>query len=149
QYMVNPSAPARKPAAGAPARSGKQFKTVGDVEIHLGFISAAALRKALEGTPERTMHGGVPSGTGWFHLNVTLLDAAGKAPIQGAKVQARVEQAGMSGETKPLEPVTLGGVPSYGAYFRLLPRAQYAVTVRAQKPETPQPLEARFEHRSN
>jgi cytochrome c5 len=148
QYMVNPAAPAKKPAAKAPARSGTQFRTVGDLEIHLGLVPAATLRRALEGTPERTMHGGVPTGSGYFHLNVTLLDAASKAPVQGAKVQARIEQAGMSGETKALEPVTLGGTPSYGAYFRLLPRTQYVVTVRAQKPDAPQALEARFQHRS-
>lgn len=148
QYMVNPAARAKKPAAAAPARSGAQFKTVGGIEIHLGLVSAATLRKSPEGAPERTMHGGVPSGSGYYHLNVTLIDAASKSPIENAAVEARVEQPGMSGEKKTLEPVTLGGTASYGSYFRLMPKTQYVVIVRARKPGAPRPTEARFQHRT-
>lgn len=148
QHMVNPAAPAKKPAAAAPARSGAQFKTLDGIEIHLGFVSAATLRRSPEGTPERAMHGGVPSGSGYYHLNVTLIDAASKSPVENATVEARVEQPGMSGEKKTLEPVTLGGTASYGAYFRLMPKTQYVVIVRARKPGAPRPIEARFQHRT-
>ena len=44
-----------------------------------------------------------------------------------------------------VEPVTLGGTPSHGAYFKLLPKTRYVVIVKAQ-PAGAQPLEARFDH---
>lgn len=142
-YMVNPVDTAPKDAPKGAAVKSSQSKTVGGVEIHLGLVSADSLRKAPEGSAERKMHGGVPKGSGYYHLNVTLLDDARK-PVASAKVEARVEQAGMSGETKALDAMTLGGTPSYGAYFKLLPKTRYIVIVKALKSGS-QPLEARFE----
>ena len=147
-YMVNPvDAPSKGAVKGAAVRSS-QSKTVGGLDIHLGLVAAEKLSKSPEGSAERKMHGGVPKGTGYYHLNVTLLDQAGK-PVTNAKVEARVEQPGMSGETKALEPVTLSGIASHGAYFKLLPKTRYVVIVRAQRADAAQPLEARFEHRTN
>jgi hypothetical protein len=95
------------------------------------------------------MHGGVPSGSGFYHVNVSLLDASSKAPIANAKVEVRLEQPGLAGETKALEPVVVGGRASYGSYVRLLAKTRYAVTVRVQRPEAPRAVETRFEHRAN
>ena len=148
-YMVNPGAPARKAAApAAAARPGGQSRTVEGVEVYLGLVSAETLRKSPESSVERQMHGGVPSGSGYFHVNVSLLDASKKQPIAAAKVEVRVEQPGMSGETKPLEPVSVGGRASYGNYFRLLPKTQYVFIVRFQSQGAAQPLETRFEHKT-
>ena len=144
-YMVNPVDTAPKDTPKPAVRSG-QSKNVGGVEINVGFVSAETLRKAPEGSAERKMHGGVPSGSGYYHLNVTLQE--GGKPLDKAKVQARIEQPGMSGETRELEAVTLGATPSYGAYFKLLPKTRYVVIVRAQRANA-QPLEARFEERTN
>jgi cytochrome c5 len=150
-YMFNPAGASAKPKAApltALGRTGGQSKTIEGVDVQLGFVSAESLRKAPEGSVERSMHGGVPSGSGYFHVNVSLLDASSKAPIANAKVEARVEQLGMSGETKALEPVTVGGAASYGNYFRLMAKTQYVVTVRIQKADLPRPLEVRFDHRT-
>jgi cytochrome c5 len=149
-YMVNPAAPAKKAAPpAAPAGTGMQSRTIEGVEVNLGFVSAEALRKFPEGSAERSMHGGVPSGSGYYHVNVSLLEAASKAPLANVKVEVRLERPGLSGETKALEPVAVGGRASYGNYFRLLPKTRYVVIVHVQKPDSPRAVEARFEHRTN
>lgn len=146
-YMINPGAASGK---GAPAavRTAPGYKSVGGMEVHLGFVPAETLRGFPEGSVERAMHGGVPSGAGVYHVNVSLLDAASKAPIGDAKVEIRVAQAGMSGESKTLEPVVINNAPSYGNYVRMLGKSSYLITVRIQKPDSPRPVEAKFERRT-
>jgi uncharacterized protein involved in high-affinity Fe2+ transport len=77
-----------------------------------------------------------------------LLDDASKAPIGDAKVLIHVAQAGMSAQSKTLEPVTLNDAPSYGIYVRMQRKSAYRITVRIQKTDASPPLEAAFEHRT-
>ena len=147
-YMYNPSAPPKSaPGAAAPRPSG-QHKNVGGMDVYLGFASAERLRGFPAGSVERTMHGGVPGGSGNFHVNVSLLDEASKARIADAKVEVRVERLGTSGETKALEPVLINGLTSYGNYVRMAAGSTYVVTVRVTRAGSSQPVEARFEHKS-
>ena len=148
-YMYNPSAPPKAAAApplAAPKPAG-MHKTVGGVEVYLGFVSAETLRKYPDGSVERLMHGGVPSGSGNYHVNVSLLDRASKARITNAKVEIQVEQPGLTSETKALESVVVNNAASYGNYVKLRPKTQYVITVRARLPDSPGPVEARFEHK--
>ena len=148
-YMYNPKAPPNDAPKTAPAaKPSGMHKTVGGVEVYLGFVSAEKLRGYPEGSVERLMHGGVPKGSGNYHVNVSLLDRASNAPIRDAKVEVQVEQPGMSSETKPLEAVIVNNAQSYGNYVKLRPKTQYVVTVRARVPNSPAPVEARFEHRA-
>jgi len=148
-YLYNPTAPA-KPAAATAAAAPKpagMLKTVGGIEVYLGFVSADTIRAYPEGSVERSMHGGVPSGSDNYHLNVSLLDRSSKEPIKDARVEIQVEQPGLASETKVLDPVVINKVPSYGDYFKLRPKTHYVITVRVQRPASPRPLEARFERR--
>ena len=147
-YMYNPTAPAQGASkAAAPAKPSGMHKTVGGVEVYLGFLSGDTMRRYPEGSVERLMHGGVPKGSGNWHVNVSLLDRVTNVPIKDAKVEVQIEQPGMSSETKPLEAVVVNNAQSYGAYVKLRPNTQYLVTVRARVPGSPAPVEARFEHK--
>ena len=150
-YMFNPATAPKEGAAGnvaaGPAKPAGNVKTVGGTEIYLGVLPAEVLRSFPKDSVERSMHGGVPSGAGYYHVNVSVLDAASKAPISGAKVEIKVDEQGLSSETKALLPMTTGSIPSYGNYIKLKGKTQYAFTVKIQKPDSPQPVEARFEHR--
>lgn len=146
-YMINPVAVAPKSAPAA-ARAAPRYKTAGGMEVHLGIAPAQTLRLFPEGSVERAMHGGVPSGAGYYHLNVSLLDATSKAPVSDAKVEMRVEKAGMSGASKTLEPIVINNAPSYGNYFRMLGNSTYRITVTVSKPGSPDPVQAEFEHRT-
>ena len=93
------------------------------------------------------MHGGIPSGSGNYHVNVSLFDRTSKAPITDARVEVEIEQPGLGSETKALEPVVIHKALSYGNYVKLRPKTHHVVTVRVRQPGNPQPTEARFEHR--
>ena len=144
-YMINPGAPDAKGAPSAAAAVDRLTRSVGGIEVHLGFVPAETLRAFPEGSPERAMHGGVPIGSGYYHVNVSLLDDATKAPIGDAKVELRVEQPGISGQTRTLEPVVINNFPSYGSYVRLRPRGTYVMKVQVRRSGSSRPVEARFE----
>ena len=147
-YMYNPAAPAKSaPAGKAAATPAGVHKVVGGLDVYLGFVPAAKLRGFPEGSVERKMHGGVPSGRDQFHANVSVLDRKSKAPIKGAIVELQVEQPGLSSETRPLEAVVINNAASYGNYVRLKAKTSYVITVRVRSGDSPQPVEARFEHR--
>ncbi|MGZ9075611.1 MAG: c-type cytochrome [Burkholderiaceae bacterium] len=150
-YMFNPATAPKEGAAGAAAAGAAKpagnVKIVGGTEIYLGVLPAEVLRSFPKDSVERSMHGGVPSGSGHYHVNVSVLDAATKAPISGAKVEINIDERGLSSETKALLPMATGGIPSYGNYIKLKGKTQYVFTVKIQKPDSPQPVETRFEHR--
>lgn len=151
-YMFNPSTPSASGTGGAvvkPAPSGGYEKSVGGIRIILGFVAAESLRAFPADSIERTMHGGIPNGSGYYHLNVSLFDSASDAPIANAKINARIEQIGLGGETKVLERMPMGsarGSASYGAYFKAMPRARYRVILRISTANSPMPVETEFSH---
>lgn len=147
-YMYNPAAPVKKEAAApAPKRPEGSHKRVGGLDIYLGLVQAAQMRRFPEGSVERKMHGGVPSGSDQYHANVSVIDHATNAPVTNAKIELQVEQPGLTSDTKPLEPVVINKAASYGNYVKLKPKTNYVITVRIRSGDNPQPVEARFEHR--
>ena len=149
-YMFNPSTAPRTGTtapATVPAKPAGNVRTVGGTEIYLGVLPAEILRSYPKDSAERSMHGGVPGGPGHYHVNVSVIDEKSKAPIAGAKVEVKIDEPGMSSETKALMPIATSGVPSYGNYVKLKGKTQYVFTVKVHRSDSPQPLEARFEHR--
>lgn len=146
-YMINPGAVSGKGAPAA-ARAAPRYRSVGGMEVHLGIVPAETLRGFPQGSVESAMHGGVPSGAGYYHVNVSLLDALSKAPIGDAKVEIRVAKAGMSAASKTLEPVVINNAPSYGNYVRMQGNSTYRITVRIQKPGSTRRFETSFERRT-
>jgi hypothetical protein len=153
-YMFNPAAGKEPAATGTQAAVpvvrpwSNYVKTAGGMEIHLGFVAAEHLRNYPKGSPESTMHGGVP-GAGYYHVNVSLIDSASKTAIRGARVEAKIEQVGLSSKSMVLEPITFDNVPSYGHYFKLSGRTSYRITVNVQKPGSKQVTQTQFQHRVN
>ena len=150
-YMFNPSVAsgasrAPGPAAASPVKGDPFHKTVGGMDIYIGFIPAQALLAYPKDSVERTMHGGVPSGSGYYHVNVSLLDHSDNAPINGAQVEVVTEEPGAARESKALEPIALGPA-SYGNYLQVRENARYVITVRVRKPGSSHVDEARFEHK--
>lgn len=149
-YMFNPAGSAAAGTSAGAARqvtvaAGSDHASVGGMDIYLGVISAKKLRSYPAGSAERNMHGGVPEGDDWYHVNVSLLDHRDQTPVTGADVDAQVEDVGVSSRSKKLDPMTIGQ-GSYGNYFRLRPRTSYRVTVSVRTPESSGPVEARFSY---
>ncbi|MBI1942813.1 MAG: cytochrome c5 family protein [Betaproteobacteria bacterium] len=148
-YMFDPAgadaAPGHAAAAAAP-RADPGHRAAGGMDIYLGMVRAEALLAYPRESVERTMHGGVPSGPGYYHVNVSLADERTHAPITGARVSVRFEQPGAPAAAATLEPIPLGAA-SYGNYVRLRPGAAYKVVVSVGRPGSGRPVAARFERR--
>lgn len=146
-YLFNPAGTATQAAAPA-VPADPYVKRAGGIEVHLGVISANAIRaRNSKPGPETTMHGGIPRGDGQYHVNVSLRDAATQAIIGDARVEASVTSPVMGGETKKLELMKLEGDASYGNYFRMTGREPHVITVRIGRPGSTHETEAKFEYK--
>jgi cytochrome c5 len=152
-YLFDPSGatkpPAKAASAPSPSAAGLHRASAGGMDIYLGRLSAEQMRAFPAGSPEAKMHGGIPGGSGYWHVNVSVFDSASQAQVTGATVEFEYEQLGMGREKKSLEPAVVAGQTSYGAYVRLAPKATYNILVRVKKPGAPQAAEVRFQDKLN
>jgi cytochrome c5 len=152
-YMFNPAGPPKDlpkvTQAPPPPGAGPHRVTTAGLDIYFGRVSAERIRAFPAGSPELKLHGGVPSGSGYHHVNVSVFDAATQTQVAGAKVVLDFEQLGRGRETKELEAVTVKGGASYGAYIRLAPKAAYTFVVRVTRPGAATPVEATFKESLN
>lgn len=149
-YMFNQgsapadSASAKAPAAPAP-RSDGMHKVIGGTSIDLGIVAAETIR-AQHPKPdvESSMHGGIPGGKAFYHVNISLRDVATNAEIRDAEVKVSIASPVTGGETKQLEPMAIRDSLSYGNYFRMPGKVPYTIIVQVRRPGSPQDLEAKF-----
>jgi len=154
-YMFDPkyatsSEVARTSAGKSPSPAisdkGPNHAVAGNMDVFLGIVSAQSLLAYPSGSVERSMHGGVPKGSDYYHLNVSLQDHASQAPITDAQVAVRIEQA-VAGATdrtsKALEPIPYAA--SYGNYVQFKRNTPYVIIVQVRSPSAAGPVEARFE----
>lgn len=144
-YMFNPTAATAKPVTASAAASSPNHQTVAGMDVYMGVISAESLRE-MHPTPdqESRMHGGIPRGTGYYHVNISLYDAASKATIKNATVEVRVNDPVLGQQVKTLEPMAVNDAVSYGNYFRMPGKYPYSITVSIHKPGASRPVETKF-----
>ena len=150
-YMFNKGTaapPVATAATAAVARSDGMHRVIGGTSIDLGIVAAESIR-ATHPQPdaESTMHGGIPSGKGYFHVNVSLRDVATNAEIKDAEVEVSVANSLTGREVKKLEPMPIRDTLSYGNYFRMPAKDPYSITVQIRRPGMPQQVEAKFAFR--
>ncbi len=150
-YMFNPAGALAKTSSsavqpGADADTDPLHKSVGGIEIYLGFIPAQMLYALPKGSPERTMHGGIPKDPGNYHVNVSLYDTKSRAPIDDAQVRIQLKDPGLNFTTTQLERMAVGG-GSYGNYTKPQPGTLYVITLRIERPGATQTAEAKFNYR--
>ena len=144
-YMFNPdSAKPRQQSVAVAAQPDPYRKVVGGTEVLLGVVAAQSIREMVT-EQERKMHGGVPKGAGYYHVNISLFDAKTRVPIIDARVEVKIDDAAMRAETKPLELMGINNTISYGNYFRMPSKGHYAITVHIHRPGVAAAIEARFD----
>ena len=150
-YMFNPAGIAVETAKAPPsAPKDPNRKVVDGVEVYLGIVPAETLRERYAASaPERSLHGGIPGGTGYYHLNVSLFDSKTRRAVTNAAVEVSVSDPVSGTETKKLEPITVKGMTSYGNYFRMTSKNPYRIVVQVQKPGAAREARAEFEFRNN
>ena len=138
-YMFNPASASMVVPVPVPAAPQDPFqKVVGNTEVFFGIISAESIRAAQK-SRGATAIADIPSGANYYHLNVSLRDRISKAVITNAQVEARVEDPALRGESKSLDLMAMNMGISYGGFFELSTKGHYIITVKIQRPDTPQP----------
>jgi cytochrome c5 len=135
-YMFYPAGAALKnaPAAAKPARDA-HVKVVDGIEVRIGLVPAELANVQPH-----------PSGKGYYHLNVSLRDAATQAEIHDAQIEARVASP-LSGDTKKLNPLAANNAVSYGNFFRVRGGESYTIALQIRRPGAGRPTEVSFEFR--
>ncbi len=146
-YMINGGiATATKLSVALTAGPDPNHQIIDGIEIYLGIVSAESIREEHPKTDaESLMHGGIPKGKDYYHVNISLFDAKTMAVITDAQVEAKVSDSDGRGETKKLEIMGISNTISYGNYFRIPRNASYAVTVQVRKPDASRASQARFD----
>jgi cytochrome c5 len=145
-YMLNPASAVAMVPAPPQMPVGPNHHVVEGTDIYFGIVSAESLHR--ERTPpgvENRMHGGIPSGSDYFHVAISLFDSTTHAPIADAEVDARVGSPLAGGaQRKPLELMVLDHTVSYGNYFRMPGKQPYAIDVVIRTAGAARPIETKF-----
>ena len=120
------------------------------VEAYIGFVPAEITRGHAPTKPDTRMHGGPPRGRHQYHLVAAVFDANTGGRISDASVTAQVSGLGLVGPTKALEPMSIAGTITYGAYFELpgFDRYKIVLTIKRAGATKPVALNFTYEHRN-
>ena len=124
-YMFYPGAAAAAAAPAAPAATpaDPHRKVADGMEVFLGVA---------------------PAGKGVYHINISLRDAATRAPIKDAAVEARVASP-LGGTSKKLEAKTFNDAPGFVNDFRIEGQDTYTITAQIRRKGVARPTEVRFD----
>ena len=139
-YMFNHGLPAVKPPPPA-AKADPHHKLVSGVDVYLGMIKAESMRAAQADKVK------IPSGKGYYHLNISMSDNQSKAPVSDAQVTIQVSD-GMRVESKPLSMVAANNAVSYGNFFRFSSGNAYNIKTEIRRPGAAGPIVANFEFKA-
>ncbi|WP_175817019.1 hypothetical protein [Burkholderia diffusa] len=136
-------------ASIASAQSGvvNQHRLIDDTDVYYGFVPSAAAGAHPASHAEAAMHGGVPGSRNSYHLTVALFDHATQKRITDAQVTAAVGEIGLGETRRMLEPMTIDGTITYGAYFNLGGIGPYRVRIEARRPDRAGKVPVQFEYR--
>lgn len=143
-YMFNYGLPAVTPPPPA-AAPDSHHKLVSGLDIYLGMMRADALRS--QGALASGSKLSIPSGRGYYHLNISVEDNKSRAPVQDAQVTMQVSD-GMTVETKRLERLAANNAVSYGNFFKFTSGNSYNITTEIRRPGMPSVVTAKFEFKA-
>ncbi|MEX0915097.1 MAG: c-type cytochrome, partial [Wenzhouxiangellaceae bacterium] len=130
----------------APAEdTNPNHRVVDGLAIYLGVMAAENMRALPKASPELGMHGGIPTGSGYYHINVSLFEEKSRAPVKDAQIQMEFRTPGLGTTRIALEPM-LPGSGSYGTYVRPRPGNRYIIMLRIKRPAETRIVEATFQH---
>ena len=148
-YMFNYGIAMPQTAMPAQAKiSDPNHRLVDDTDVYLGLMPVEKIR-AIASTSKalREMHGGIPRGSNYYHLNISLVDNKTGANISDAAVSVKIFNA-VGGQSKALELFTENNAISYGNYFQLDPGTDYTIVAQIRRPDIPGAIAAQFDFKS-
>jgi len=144
-YMFNYGVPAAPPPAPV-AAADPHHKVVSGTEIYLGMMRAESMRAAYAEarSSDKT---DIPSGKGYYHVNISLADSKSQVPVTDADVKVRVSD-GMTTETHTLGLLAANNTVSYGGFYRFSSGNAYNITAEIRRPGVPGAIEAKFDFKA-
>jgi hypothetical protein len=127
--------------AGAPALA-QQEKTVADVTIRLGIVTALAAEHV---DAQHGVHRG-GHGSGMEHLVVSLANSATGAHIAGADVVVEVRDPKGKVQSKSLQGMITAGYPDYSEVFDFGWTGRYTIRMTILRKGAARPVKASFSH---
>jgi cytochrome c5 len=140
-YGVPPAAPPAPVAAADP-----HHKVVSGTEIYLGMMRAESMRAAYAGARSSDKPD-IPSGKGYYHVNISLADSKSQTPVTDADVKVQVSD-GMTTETHTLGLLAANNTVSYGGFYRFSSGSAYTITAELRRPGVPGAIEAKFDFKA-
>lgn len=133
-------------ATPVPAKtSDPNHRRVADTDVYLGMMPVERIRAIASGSKSlREMHGGIPRGSNYYHVNISLADSKTGGGISDAAVSVKIFNA-VGGQSKALELFAENNAISYGNYFQLEPGTAYTIVAQIRRPDAPHVIEAQFD----
>ena len=144
-YMFNWGTVPTKTVPTAKAAVGQSSRVVDGTTVHLGVVSAEAIRRRPNEYPVGE-YGVAPATPEQYLITVALFDANNGQRITDATVRARVSSAKGAGPEKALEPMTIAAVRTYGNYFAMAGAGTYTVNLQIRRPGAPDAIQAKLEY---
>jgi cytochrome c5 len=144
-YMFNYGEPPVMPPAPA-AAADPHHKVISGTEIYLGMMRAESMRAAYDNARSNDKPA-IPSGRGYYHVNISLVDSKSQVPVTDAEVKVRVSN-GMTNETHTLGLLAANNIVSYGGFYRFSSGSAYNITAEIHRPGVPGMIEAKFDFRA-
>jgi cytochrome c5 len=144
-YMFNYGLPAVQPAPVAV--SDPHHQIVSGLDVYFGMMRAEAMRSAQEQGKAGTAGMSIPSGRGYYHLNISIDDNRNQQPVTDAQVVMKVSD-GMTVETKELARLSANNAVSYGNFFKFSSGSAYNITTEIRRPGVPGVVVAKFEYKA-
>ncbi len=145
-YMFNYGLPPVQPPPPAVA-ADPHHKLVSGMDVYLGMIGAEAMRASQAADANGAARLDIPSGKGYYHVNISLADNKSRLPVSDAQVTLQVSD-GMTVQTKALGPVAANNAVSYGNFFQFSSGSAYNITTEIKRPGQASPVVANFEFRA-
>jgi cytochrome c5 len=140
-YMFNYGVPEVPPSPPVPLLQ-PNHKVIAGTDIYLGLISAESLR-AAQAAAKGAAQAEIPSGRGYYHINISLVDNKSQVQITNATVKLKVSD-GMRSDAKTLDLVAVNNAVSYGSFFQLSSGNSYNITAAIRRPGVASEIEAQF-----
>jgi cytochrome c5 len=147
-YMFNFGLPPAEPVATELVAADPRHKTIAGTDIYFGVMPAEAVRRMQLGAPSGAMTPvNIPSGKGYYHLNISLADNGTHKPVSDAQVTLRVSD-GVSVQSRPLAAIAANDAVSYGTFFRFSSGSVYSIHAEIRRPGLARPIMTDFEFRA-
>jgi cytochrome c5 len=144
-YMFSYGVPPAAPPAPAPA-ADPHHKVVSGTDIYLGMTRAESMRAAYDNARSNDKPA-IPSGKGYYHVNISLVDSKSQVPVTDAQVKVLVSD-GMTSETHTLGLLGANNTVSYGSFYRFSSGSAYNITAEIRRPGMAGTIEAKFDFRA-